>query len=352
MKRLFFILISFIGLLFFIQDSKAFDVDCVKWNPGHYVMLTWKYKKLDPEPFIASLDKTIKGLQIVLSWRDLEFEKNEYNFNKIEKILALLKKYDKRLFIQVSERSFKNDENPIPNYLYEEPEYEGGAESFKTEGSVAKIWNPAVLKRFNNLIKALGNRFDCDPALEGITFPETAIGIDRKKAKNFSTSKYVNAMKLRLQAAKKAFPRSVVIQYINYLPKEELEAFIRYCHETGVGMGGPDLVPDIGRYENKKRIPAYHYYNLYAGKMPLAVAVQSPNFTRKKGIFTLDDFWDMGVNKLKLNYIFWAAVEGRKYTYSFSRDIAPYIKKKLGKISTQCPGNLPGCCHSQDGQKP
>lgn len=344
MKRRIILLFGFIGLLFFIQESKASDIDCVKWNPSHYVMLTRKYKKIDPENFIASLDNNFKGVQIKLSWRDFEVEKNHYNFNDIERILAILKKYDKRLFLQITERSFKSDKRPIPDYLYEEPEYEGGAEPFKREGSVAKIWNPAVLKRFNNLIKALGNRFDCEPAFEGINFPETALPVDKKKAKNFSKSKYVNAMKLRLQAAKKAFPHSVVIQYINYLPKEELEGFIRYCYETGVGMGGPDLVPDIGRHENKKRIPAYDYYQFYAGKMPFGMAVQSPNFTRKKGIFSLDDFWDMGVNTLRLNYIFWAAVEGRNYTHSFARDIAPYVRKKSGKINTQCPENLAVCC--------
>lgn len=349
MKQLIVIVIGLIGLLFFVQQVKAGDMYCVKWNPGHYVLLINKYRKKDPENFIASLDKNFKGVQMRVYWRDLEVEKNHYNFNKIERIVAILKKYDKRLFLQIDERMFHSDERPLPDYLYKEPEYEGGAEPFgrdKKKGSVAKIWIPTVLNRFNNLIEALGNRFDREPAFEGINFPETSIAIHRWKAKNFSKTKYLNALKLRLQAAKQAFPHSVVIQYVNFLGKnkEELEGFIRYCYETGVGIGGPDLVPDIGRHKNQKRIPAYSYYPFYAGKMPLGVAVQQPELTRKWGIFTLDAFWDMGINTLKLNYIFWLSMDWRKLTHSFSRDITPYIKKKEGKINSQCPENLALCC--------
>jgi hypothetical protein len=78
--------------------------------------------------------------------------------------------------------------------------------------------------------------------------------------------------------------------------------------------------------------------------MPLGTAAQSSNLTTKKGIFTLDGFWDMGINTLKLNYIFWAMVEGSRYTHSFSRDIFPYVNEKQGKINSDCPENIYPCC--------
>lgn len=347
MKRKLILLISIIGSVFFIQPSEAADIDCIKWNPGHYVYLTKKFRNIDPESFIAGLDSNFKGVQMLLYWKDIEIKKNQYNFIKIEKMLKTLKKYDKRLFLQLNERIFHSDARPIPDYLYEESEYSGGAVPFgNKQGSVAKIWNPNVLNRLKLLIEALGNRFDREPAFEGINFEETAINIDRTNAKNYSTSKYVDALKSQLQAAKKAFPHSVIIQYVNYLGrnKEDLIKFIHYCYETGVGIGGPDLVPDIGRHKHKARIPAYDYYPLYDGKIPLGCAVQLANFTRKKGVFTLDAFWNMGIHTLKLNYIFWASVEWKKFTHSFSRDIAPYVKKKNGKINTQCPDKITPCC--------
>jgi hypothetical protein len=353
MRRVILLLIGLTGVLLSIQclgkiePATGGKTDCVKWTPGHYVLPTRKFGNIDQEGFIASLDKNFKGLQIVMTWRELEPEKDRYDFKKIENMLAILNKYDKQLFLQIAERSFKSGYKPIPDYLYEEPEYEGGAEPFRKDlhkGSVARIWNPNVLIRFNKLLHALGNRFDGDPAFEGLNFPETAIGIDYKKARNFSKSKYLASLKQRLYAAKQAFPHSVVIQYVNYLAKKDLEAFIRFCYETGIGIGGPDLVPDTGRHKHKARIPAYQYYPSYAGKMPFGMAVQSPNFTHKKGVFTLDAFWDMGIRTLKLNYIFWNSVEGKQFTHSFSRDIAPYIKKKSGKINTVCPENIAPCC--------
>lgn len=341
--------------LFFSQTSAEVvgSNNCVKWTPGHYVYIPEGLKKKNLEEFIAGLDEVFKGVQIKFRWRELEEDENHYNFNKIEKLLKIVKKYNKKLFLQIQERSYREGEIPIPDYLYKEPQYQGGVALFKASyqlkkgkqvGSVAKIWNKNILERFNKLIKALGNRFDGEPAFEGINFPETALPINRKQTPDFSAQNYLEALKLRLNVAKNAFKKSVVIQYTNYMEKNNLEELIQHCYETGVGIGSPDLVPDNGRHKKKARIPAYDYYPAYANKMPLGVAVQLENFTRKKGIFTLDDFWNMGVITLKLNYIFWAAVEGKKYTHSFSKDIATYVKKKSGKINSECPENLSNCC--------
>ena len=354
MKWILFVTCGIFGSLFSLSASGAFDViDCVKWTPGHYVYLPQGLKKKNLEDFIAGLDQVFKGVQVTVSWREMEVEKNHYNFGQIEKLIEVLKKNNKKMFLQIQERSFKEGEIPIPDYLYKEPKYQGGVTPLaapyrikkgKPVGSVAKIWNKNILERFNRLIEALGNRFDGEPAFEGINFPETALPINRKQTPDFSDVNYLEAIKLRLSTSKKAFKKSIVIQYINYMEKNNLEELLQYCYKAGVGIGGPDLVPDNGRHEKKARIPAYDYYPAYANKMPLGVAVQPPNFTHMKGIFTLDAFWDMGVNTLKLNYIFWAAVEGKNFTHSFSRDIVPYVNKKSGKINTDCPENLGNCC--------
>lgn len=354
MKWIVYIIFGLLSVFFLVISAEAMDMkNCVKWTPGHYVYLTPRIQKNNLENFIAGLDNVFKGVQVKVSWRDLEVDKDHYDFEQIDSILRILKKYDKKLFLQVQERSFKEGQIPIPDYLLKESQYHGGATPLnapyrlkkgKQVGSVAKIWNANILDRFNLLIKALGNRYDDDNFFEGINFPETALSIDRKETEDFTTELYLEALKLRLSEAKRAFRHSVVIQYVNYMEKSEMEKFIQYCYETGVGIGGPDLVPDRGRHKNKARIPAYDYYPTYNKKMPLGVAVQLPNFTHKKGIFSLDDFWEMGVNTLKLNYIFWAAVEGRQFTHSFSKDIVPYVKKKSGGINSVCPENLGKCC--------
>ncbi|MBU1289796.1 hypothetical protein KKG85_00940 [Patescibacteria group bacterium] len=317
---------------------------CKKWNPGHYILPTSEEDLDEIELILSNPLNHIAGLQAYFTWRQLETEKGVYDFSKIEEMLELVKKYNKHLFVQVSDRTFKAGEKPVPDYLYEDPIYNGGIELFTSgKGSVSRIWDPNVNERFNLLILELGKRFDDKENFEGIVFEESALDIDTTTAEGYSVEKLVDGIMHRNNAAALAFPNSVVIQYMNYGPSEFINLF-EYLYLTGVGTGGPDLVPDKGRFPEKQRIPAYDYYPLYAGKMPLGVAVQTPNLMKdernKKGIFTLDGFWDMGLNTLKLNYIFWSFVEQPWHKFSFTNDILPYINEREGEINDGCPENM------------
>ncbi len=48
----------------------------------------------------------IRGVQIIYSWRQLEPQKGVYDFSKIEEDLNDLSRIDKKLFIQIQDRSF------------------------------------------------------------------------------------------------------------------------------------------------------------------------------------------------------------------------------------------------------
>ena len=312
-----------------------------KWNPGHYVYIRLTRSKPNiSEKFVAGLNRCFVGVQVILDWRTLEPKKDRYDFRKIEEFLSLLSKYDKRLWLQISERIYR-DERPLPHYLYNDPEYQGGAAPLTVGGSVAKIWIPAVRERFELLIQALGKRFDKRYYFEGVNFPETWISVDRQAAPDFDMRKYAQAMLHYNKIARQSFPHCPVIQYVSFGGKDQqIGAFIKQLYQIGVGLGGPDLVPDNGRYPNRPRIRAYSFYPMYAGKMPLGTAVQRPNFTKKKGVFTMEGFWNMAIDTLRLNYVFWADVEGREFTHSFSKDIAPYIKNKNCHINKGWPENL------------
>ena len=317
-----------------------------KWNPGHYILPTSEKDLNKIGLILADSENHIIGIQGYLLWRDLETEKDVYNFSKIEELLKFVKKYDKQLIMQISDSTFKPEEKAVPDYLYEDSIYNGGVELKipKPRGEISRIWDPAVNERFNKLLQELGKRFDSENNFEGVVFEESAPGIDIKNTSGFSWGTYADGLISRNKAAADAFPNSVVIQYMNWGPDEFLDYIIKNLYQVGAGMGGPDLVPDKGRYSTKKRIPAYDYYPLYAGKMPLGTAVQTPNLIRddrnKKGHFTLDDFWDMGLNTLKLNYIFWSFAEQPWHKFSFTDDILPYINEREGKINDDCPENM------------
>jgi len=315
----------------------------VKWNPGHY-MLVWR--GYTNRHFDTIAESHFKGAQVRYDWRDLEPQKGVYDFSRIESDLKYLESSGKRLVIQLMDRRFHSNGRSLPDYLYEDEIYHGGTEPFKNKGgSVARLWDQAVLGRYLALLTALGNRFDKEPFFEAFTFEETAIGIDKVNAKGFTHRKYLDALKEMVTVAKEAFPHTNVIMYGNWLsnPKGALAELAEHCFRTGAGWGGPDIVPDKvpGRTEaGTTPIAGYVFYPQYAGKMPLGAAVQTPSFGGKEGTFTLDELYDTGVNVLKLNYIFWIRVEGGRYSHSFTEDILPYIGEKKGHIHTDTPENI------------
>lgn len=349
------------------QDNERSMPGCKKWNPGHYILLTRDTTQEEVEKIISNQNNYIKGVQIGYLWRDLEPEKDVYNFFLIEEHLKIVKKYDKQLFVSFSDRNWRVSDQAVPDYLLTDPAYQGGIEPMvaHTGSSIARLWDPLVMGRSNKLIEAMGKRFDSEFNFEGINFDESSLDINTETATGYSGRAYADALISRTDSAAKAFPNSTIIMYINYGPPELIDV-INHLSEVGVGMGGPDLVPDQGRFSYKPRIPAYEYYPTLAGKVPLGTAVQSANlvkqewyddycalnskkdartcakdeygnYARRKGNFTLDGFWNMGLNTLKLNYIFWQNVKGGKYKFQFKEDILPYINEREGKINNDCP---------------
>jgi len=315
------------------------DCICKKWNPGHYIIMMNRRTIEDVETVFSNPDNYIKGLQVKVLWRDLEPEKDMYNFSKIDEYLDLVKRYDKQLVVQYKDRVFNSDERPVPDYLYSEPMYNGGVALTTSNGSIARLWDPAVMERSNLLVNALGEKYDNDSNFETLNFCESALGIN-KSNEDYTHEAYVEQLKSRIDSAKAAFPNTVVLQWMNFGGSVVLN-FTHYLYPAGAGMGGPDLVPDEGRFPNKTRIPAYDYYPIYAGKIHLGTGVQQPNLMlkNKKGNFTLDGFWDMGLNTLQLNYIYWAFVEESWFKFKFTDDILPYINEKQGEINDGCPEN-------------
>jgi hypothetical protein len=323
--------------------SQGVSQSNVKWNPGHY-MLVWR--GYTNRHFDTITDSHFKGAQVRYDWSDLEPQKGIYDFSRIETDLKYLESRGKRLVIQLMDRRFHSNGRSLPDYLYEDEIYHGGTEPFKSKGgSVARLWDRAVLDRYLALLRELGSRFDKEPYFEAFTFEETAIGIDKVNAEGFTHRKYLDALEEMVTVAKVAFPHTTVIMYGNWLsnPKGALAELAEHCFQTGAGWGGPDIVPDKapGRTKaGKTPIAGYALYRQYAGKMPLGAAVQTPSFGGKEGTFKLEELYDTGVNILRLNYIFWIRVEGERYSHSFTKDILPFIEGKRGHINADAPENI------------
>ena len=177
---------------------------------------------------------------------------------------------------------------------------------------------------------ALGKEFD--GKIEGINFAETAVDFGasgRLYPKGFTPKGYLDAVIANMKALKRAFPRSVTMQYANFMPGEwlpendhsYLRTVYRQAGRLGVGVGGPDLLP-------LRPGQMHHDYPLiraYSGRVPTGIAVQEGNYEEKNPKtgqrFTVAELLRFAQEYLKVTYIFW----GTQEPY-YSQDLIPFLK--------------------------
>lgn len=282
------------------------------------------------------LNKNIKGAQIVYSWRELEPQKNVYNFKPIMKDLAFLQSIHKSLFVQIQDRSFYPKVIPVPTYLLSK-KYDGGiAKQVNIQGErmpltigwVAKQWVPAVQKRFQKLLIALGKQFD--GKIKGINLPETAIDINMKKQhRYFTCNNYFKTTIKNMAVLRSAFHKSDVVQYINFFPCEwnndhhYTSRLFSFAKKNHIGLGGPDVVP----YRKQQMNDSYPFFHRYKNKLPLiAFAIQGGDYTyinpKTHRHFTPAEFYDFAKNYLGATILFWNVREPQ-----FTKHVLPLINK-------------------------
>lgn len=275
----------------------------------------------------------IGGVQVVYNWKALEPEKGRYDFSAIRDDLAVTDALGKKLFIQIQDRFFSPDARNVPDYLLTDPAYGGGLAPQSdnpgeglapASGWVAMQWNPAVRERYQSLLKALAAAFD--GRVYGINLPETSADIDMKHDRSgFTCDGYFAGEMDNLKAARAAFTRSHVVQYVNFWPCEwdndhdYMGRLFAFAADHGIGLGGPDVIP----YRKGQMKNSYPFFNRYKGKLDLvAMAVQEPTLTYRNPKtgkrFTLEEFVDFASGYLGADVIFWSAD-------------SPWLKAKPGK---------------------
>lgn len=285
----------------------------------------------------ALLDPRFSGAQIVYTWRELEPEKDRYDFSAIRKDLAYLDSIGRKLWIQLQEKSFTPRRN-VPDYLVADPLYKGGvlrqsmrsaperdpakAESGDEYGLSAKMWERPVRDRYQKLIRALGREFD--GKIEGINFSESSIDVGTENAdgsttfpSDFSPRAYVDAMLDNMRVLAASFTESTPMVYLNFVPDEWLpwddKGYMRSLFAgaaaLNMGVGGPDLMP----YRKSHMGQSYGFFKEYPSSLAKGMAVQDGNLeqlnprTGKKN--TVADILDFSQSYLGLDYIFWVEEE-------------------------------------------
>ncbi len=160
----------------------------------------------------------IAGGQIIYPWRLLEPRKDQYDFSKLEKDIALARSLHKKLWVSIGDRTFSLKWKGLPDYLSEAPEYQGGmvfqysypgtqSGTNKTpNGRVAMQWNPAVRARFQKLLRTLAARFD--GAIYGIDLGETAMDANLPEGeKGFTCDRYFDAEMENIAVGARGIPQ-------------------------------------------------------------------------------------------------------------------------------------------------
>jgi len=294
----------------------------------HFVFFGMDREKLRTTKSLLET-KAFEGAQVAYSWRQLEPGKDEYDFSLIREDLAFLRLHEKKLWVQIQDVSFSERWIPVPKYLMKDPQYHGGAnrqytykendeEHATPEGWAARRWDPAVQDRFHKLLLALAKEFD--GRIEGINFEESSVTFGetgRLYPEGFTPEIYRDALVTNLKVLKRAFSKSVALQYANFMPGEwrpsddkgYLRAVYKAARETKAGVGGPDLLP----YKRGQMGNSYELIREVAGAVTVGIAVQDGNYAHinpKTGKrVTIAELIDFAATYLKADYIFWCTEE-------------------------------------------
>src|SRR5215813_12124081 len=93
----------------------------------HYVFFGQDREKIKAASSFLET-KALEGAQVAYSWRQLEPQKDKYDFSLIRDDLAFLTSKGKRLFIQFQDVTFSESRINVERYMLEDPQYNGGAE--------------------------------------------------------------------------------------------------------------------------------------------------------------------------------------------------------------------------------
>lgn len=291
-------------------------------EPRHFVYFRRDHERI-AEPKFLSNDR-IAGAQLMFTWKELEPARGRYDFAALRERLAFLERNGKRLWIQLQDVSFGETAN-VPDYLRADSafhggvarKYEGDSGRTRFDGLIARRWDPAVRARFTALLDTLGREFD--GRIEGLNLPETATSFDdpSRRPAEYTDAGYAEGIRELVTAARRAFKKSCVVVYANFMPGEWLpgddKGYLKsvYAHAAaiGAGVGGPDLMPHRRGQQN-------HMQALVAARpagVIAAVAVQDGNLAEQNpstgARVTVEELYRFAKDRLRLDYIFWGTEE-------------------------------------------
>ncbi len=299
-----------------------------KYNVGHYVRLM---AVNEGQRGMDQADQPgVTGVLKLYQWKDLEPTRGNYDFSQIQEDLDYLSSKGLQLIVMLQDKTFKN-ENPMPAYLsssvYLRKNRPGGYTSIR--------WAPLVVERTKALLTALGNTFDSNPYFEGVSTQESAPGLDGPTldATGYTPERYRDALIDVLTHGAEVMPTSRVFWYVNFFPRQlsYMAAVIDAVKDTGVVVGGPDVMPD----EHALQAHLYPTLRSFQGQLPLLGQVEPicyhhehADTSKPTKYWTMSELFNYAKNNLKVNYMIWVNFRTPDFPDSYSvQDAWPVIER-------------------------
>jgi len=326
------------------RGANAFDR---KWYPGFYVVAAgdWHYTDgLGP----AETEPLIRGLARGYSWRVLEMSEGAYDVLGVHGDVVFAAGVGKRLVVVIQTYGTPRYP-PVPDYVLGQ-NYGGGVYRTRTGNPRAVLWNAQVRARLCALFRALGARYDSDPDIAAVVGPSLTLGQTipainaQPGVEPFSATAYLASVRAQMQALRRAFPRTVVMQQFERPAAKEPDFWpeiAALAKETGVGLVCTALDTDrFGRLEHGCRM-----YPGLAGVVPLGAGAGMGWCTARRADgspVTPADFLRFARESLKLNYMFWPLGEP-----VFSEQVLPALRETGNVLEQRRPS-----CWRHSGRNP
>lgn len=292
-----------------------------KFHPGWYRWASQQsYRALDQPAVLAShlavIDSIgnnpfIKGVQFFSEWAAFEgATKGSYKFAAFDQLLDRAQQYGKKVMLNITTLHFGNFGSDyseyFPAYLWNTAgngprdmgtsTYVASANGFGSQGSygltsltgygfsrgiTTRIWQPATLQAYNDLIAAYGNRYNGHPAFEMITTGESALNVEFD-LNGYSNGALRSAVQSMLGVMRASFPncqvRFAVNDFGNDIP--HMRDILQFCFANQIITGGPDIRRDYVTQADRVYVGYDEYrdaaFEDLRAKMPWIFEIEDP----------------------------------------------------------------------------
>lgn len=229
------------------------------WNPGHYAfpdhhMYPSKYTSIESDinSLVTPTDKRskVKGVLLLGTWSMFNPSSGTYDWTKLDYFIDYCKTRGLRSALAIATRRYGGGIPSVPQADYRDavlPDYvinNGwvGANTDDLGGYSARFDIQACTDAFFTFLSALGAHVDNEPMFEFFQTGETSAAFAAGQGFNLTNW---NTQWLRFPAVlASAFPKKFTIVNANYHSSvTETNALVDECITYGVGVGGPDIMP-------------------------------------------------------------------------------------------------------------